>query len=228
MSDGENNIDLSTFVPETFKGEDGTFDTAKFRTSYDELAAFKGQNDDRLSQLPKEAADYAFALPEGHEWPEGFDAAKFTTKNEKGEDVPFDFNQLFDKNDPDVSALQAIMHEAKADPSLLGKIVSVVANREMRGMMESLAKAETEKKALGPEVDSRIRTVEHALKAKMPAEQAKDLLDGITTANALRGFEALLKGAAGSPTPPAPQKRDMSELPRVDRIAQGLQERKRA
>lgn len=220
-------VDFSTFVPDTFKGEDGTYDVAKFRSSYDELAAFKGQEDDRKSQLPKEAGEYAFALPEDHAWPEGFDPTKFTTKDEQGNEVQFDVSKLIDAEDPDIPLLQSVLHEIGAPKEAMGKIASIVANREMRAYMQAMETAEAEKKALGPQADARIKTVEHALKAKMPAEQASAIIDNITSADTLRGIEALLKGSTSSPSP-APQKKDFSEMSRVDRIAAGLQERKSA
>lgn len=227
MSEGENTIDLSTFVPDSFKGEDGAYDTAKFRTSYDELAAFKGQEDDRKSLLPKEPGEYAFALPEDHAWPEGFDPAKLTTKDEQGNEVQFDPAKFIDMDDPDIPLIQSVLHEIGAPKEAMGKIASIVANREMRGVLEAMKVAETEKAALGPQGQSRISTVEHALKARMPSAQAKALMDGITTADSLRGFEALLAGTK-SPTPPAPHKQDFSEMSRVDRIAAGLNARKSA
>lgn len=230
MSEGDNDdtIDFSTFVPEAFKGDDGKYDVTKFRASYDELAAFKGQDDDRKSLLPKEPGEYAFALPENHAWPDGFDPAKMTTKDEQGNEVQFDVSKLIDADDPDIPLLQAVLHEIGAPKEAMGRIASIVANREMRAILQAMDVAENEKKALGPQADSRIKTVEHSLKARMPAEQAKALLDGITTADTLRGIEALLKGTA-RPTPPAPQRVDMSELSPRERILQGLQsERKRA
>lgn len=228
MSEGETTIDLSTFVPESFKGDDGSYDTAKFRATYDELAAFKGQDDDRRAQLPKEAAEYVFALPEGHAWPDGFDPAKLATKDEQGNEVAFDGSKLIDADDPDIPLLQAVLHEIGAPADAMGKIASIVANREMRGVMDAMKVAAEQKQALGPQADARIQTVDRALKSKMPDAQAKAVLDSITTADALRGMEALLKGVSATNPSPAPQKQDFSGLSRVDRIQAGLEQRKRA
>lgn len=227
MSEGENTIDLSTFVPESFKGEDGAYDTAKFRASYDELAAYKGQDEDRRSLLPKEPGEYAFALPEGHAWPEGFDPAKFTTKDEQGNEVQFDPAKFIDATDPDIPLLQSLLHEIGAPKDAIGKIASIVANREMRGVLDAMKAAETEKAALGPQGTARIATVEHALKAKMPAAQAAALMQGITTADALRGFEALLAGSK-SPTAPAPQVTDFSSMSTFEQLVAGLKQQKSA
>lgn len=228
MSEGEEHneeqaeaVVFSTFVPDTFKGEDGKYDVAKFRTSYDELAAFKGQEDDRKATLPQEPGEYAFALPEDHAWPEGFDPAKLTTKDEQGNEVQFDVSKLIDAEDPDIPLIQSVLHEIGAPKEAMGKIASIVANREMRAVLQAMETAGTEKAALGPQADARIKTVEHALKAKMPAEQAKALLDGITTADALRGYEALLKGAKTSPSP-APHQIDNASASIDDRIMAGI------
>lgn len=226
MPDGDTTIDLSTFVPDAFKGEDGAYDTAKFRSSYDELAAFKGQDDDRRSQLPKEASEYGFALPEGHAWPEGFDPAKLSTKDEQGNEVAFDGSKLIDANDPDIPLLQAVLHEIGAPKDAMGKIASIVANREMRGVMEAMKVAAEQKQALGPQAEARIQTVDRALKAKMPGEQAQAILNSITTADALRGIEALLKGGSATPTPPAPHKQDYSSMTPYEQLVAGLQQKR--
>ena len=73
-------LDLGSFVPESFKGEDGSYDTTKFRAQFDELSSFKSQEDERRAALPKEASAYAWALPEGHAFPEGFDVEAMKTK----------------------------------------------------------------------------------------------------------------------------------------------------
>lgn len=229
MPEGEDIIDLSSFVPDTFKGEDGAYDTAKFRSEFDALSSFKAQADEHQAALPKEAKDYAWALPEGHVFPEGFDPAKMVTKDESGNEVAFDPISMLDASDPDVAAVQAILHEAKADPSLMGKLASVMVNREIRGIMSGEQTADEEMAKLGNPAQSqaRINTIAHAIKARLPAPQAAAIMDSLTTADAVRGMESLLKASA-SVTPSAPGKQDTANMSADQRLAYGIEQRAKA
>lgn len=220
-------FDLSTLVPEQFKGEDGNYDTDAFRASFDDLAAFRSQEDERVASLPKEAGEYGFSIPEGHQWPEGFDPKQLMAKDAEGNDVDFDPMSLFDGDDPDIPALQAILLNHKAAPGMMGEIASVVANREIRAMQKGMAEAEAQKKALGPQADARIATVTRELKSRLPEPQVAAILDSVTSADALRGLEQLMKNSK-PPVNPAPQGQDISSMSITERIALGLQQRKRA
>ncbi len=225
--DGGDAIDLSTFVPEQFKDKDGSFKTADFRADYDALSSFKAQADEAAAALPKEAKDYAFAIPEGHQFPEGFDAELFKTVDENGNEVAFDPNAMIQADDPDLPLLQAAMHEHKADPALMGKIASILANRELRGVMDGMAKAEEEKGKLGTPAQAKARfdTIQRSLSAKLPANQVKEIMDGVVSADGLRGLEALLKTS----TPPVSQgdtMKDFSDMKPIDRLMAGLSGRK--
>jgi len=222
MADGENDTDFS-FIPDTFKGEDGAYDTAKFRSEFDALSAFKSQEDERLSGLPKDAKEYAWALPEGHAFPEGFDPEKMKTKDEAGNEVAFDPMSMLDAADPDIAAVQAALFDVKAPPALMAKLASIMVNPELRGTMEAEKFAGVEKAKLWNAVkaQARINTVTHALKARLPAEQASAVADSLVSADAVRGVEALLK-ATGSTTPPAPGVTDTSKMSADEKIAYGL------
>lgn len=228
MAEGENGaIDLGAFVPDTFKGEDGTYDTAKFRTSYDELAAFKGQDDDRRAQLPQKPEDYAFALPETHAWPEGFDPATMGGKDEAGNAVAFDPASLLDPKDPDVSALQVALHKSGASAAVMADVASIFVNRGVRAMMDQAAVAAAETQKLGPEGQARIATLTRALNASLPAAQATALLNSISSADALRGIEEILKTSRAA-TVPAPGPQDYSAMTPLEQVMAGLQQRSRA
>lgn len=217
-------VDPSTFVPETFKGEDGAFDTAKFRESYDELASFKSTQEEAKAALPKEPGEYAFALGEDHVWPEGFDPEKMKTTDEDGNEVAFDPSKLFDADDPDIPLVQSVLHELGAPKEAMGKIASIMANREMRNIMQAAGAAESEKKALGPDAQARIDTVTRTLNARMDADQAKAVLDGVTSADALRGLERLIKDSNIAPSP-GDVKPDFTSMSPIDRVIAGNKQR---
>lgn len=215
--------DLSEFIPEQFKKDDG-FDLSAFRQTYDDLSAFKSAEDDRMAALPKEASEYEFFLPEDHVFPEGFDPEAFKTTDEDGNKLEFDASRMLDANDPDIPAVQEILKELGAPKEAMGKIASIMVNRELRQTMKAMEQAGEEKKALGPDADNRINTVSRTLNARLPKEQATAIADSITSADALRGLEALMK-KIGTTTAPAPGKPDYSEMSVDDRILAGLQQR---
>jgi len=219
-------IDLASFVPESFKGEDGSYDTTKFRAQFDELLSFKSQADERVAALPKEASAYVWALPEGHAFPEGFDVEAMKTKDEQGNEVAFDAAKMLDQTDPDVAEIQGILLKAGVDPALMGQLASVWVNRDLRGVMDAQKTVANEMAALGNEAQakSRIDTVNRALSARMPKAQSDAVLNSLTSADAVRGIEALLKSTTAT-TATAPQKVDTSNMKPEDKILLGLQQR---
>lgn len=220
-------VDLSTFIPETFKGETGEYDTGKFRAEFDELSGFKASETERLAAMPKEATGYAWALPEDHAYPEGLDVAKFAGKDADGNEIAFDPSKVLAADDPDVPLLQAALLEAGAPPQLMSKLASIMMNRELRGLTEAMATADKEKLALGPQSDVRIKTVERSLRSSLPKEQADAIVNSITSADGLRGFEALLKKVQ-APVSQAPAGKSNAEMSIDERIAYGLAQRKKA
>lgn len=218
--ENDTTVDLDTFVPEGFKGEDGVYDTEGFRASYDELSSFKAQADEVKASLPESPEGYVFAAPEGHEFPEGFDAELFKTVDDEGNDVEFDVNSLIDADDPDVAALQSVMHEAGVPQEIVGKLASIQINRELRGMMKAQETAKAEKEALGPQSKERLNTLSRTVSARVPKEQAKALMDSLTSANSVRALEALLK-ANKSPITPAPGKKDFGEMSPMELLELG-------
>lgn len=219
--------DFAAFVPESFKGEDGNWDTAGFRASYDDLASFKAQADERTAALPDSAEGYVFEIPDDHQFPEGFDPASLNTKDAEGNEISFDVKSMVQADDPDIPALQAVMKEYGADPAMMGKLASIMANREIRSITEGMKKAEEETKKLGPEAKSRFASVERTLGARLPAAQVTAVMDGIVSADGLRAIETLLL-RSGAPVPPTGGKEDWSEKKPLDRLLAGLNQRKRS
>lgn len=238
MADEENTIDLSTFVPESFKGEDGAYDTAAFRASYDESVSFKAQADEAAAAMPKDPDGYSWAVPEGHVLPDGFDPTvlRQPALNEDGtpkigEDGQpamrdFDVNDMIKADDPDLPLLQTALHKHGAKPELMGDIASIMANREISNAVKMTEQADAEKKLLGPNGQSRIDTVVRAVKAMVPAEQAKALADSITSADALKGLEALLQKSKSPPASAPGHKIDNSTASINERIKAGLENRR--
>lgn len=232
--DAENTVDLS-FVPDAFKGEDGSYDTAGFRSRFDELATLNAQAEEAAALIPKEAAGYEFKIGE-HAFPEGFNPASFQQPvlGEDGQPVmengvaktrDMEVNDLLDSNDPDVALLQTALHKHGAKPELMGELASIFANREVRSMMQAGETAAAEKAALGPDAASRIETVTRSLQARLTENQSSAILDSITSADGLRAVEELLKSSAtGQPSPSPSKKPDMDNMSNKELIELGMKQ----
>lgn len=231
MADDEDDktqvADFGAVLPETYKAEDGSWKTDDFKADYDGLVSFKAQAEEARAAIPEKPEDYAWVLPEDHQMPEGFDPSNHMRKDEQGNDIEFKASDMLNSDDPDLPLLQAALHEAGAPPALMGKIASILVNREVRETTAMVSRAAEEMKLLGPQGEARKSTVEREVKARMPAEQASAVLDAVTSADALRGLEALLK-ASKAPPSPAGGGKDFSSMSVDERLREGLKQRKSA
>lgn len=232
----ETTPDLS-FIPETFKGEDGAYDFDGFKAHVDELSAFKAQADEQAAAIPESPEGYAWGVGEDFTWPEGFDATLFRQPVLKEDGTPklgpdgqpemrdLTPGDLLSSDDPDIPVLKETLHKYGAKPELAGELAKIMLGREIRSMKAAGEAAAQEKAALGPNAKQRIDTVTRSLNSKMPAAQAKAILDSVTSADALRGLEALLNSSTTPPNP-APGGLDHSSMSARDLIAAGLRNRR--
>ena len=202
--------DLS-FIPENFKDEAGGYKVDDFKTHYGELASFKAQADEAKAALPETADGYAWALPEDFAFAEGFDPTqhqvpvldddgKPVMENGVAKTRDYEPADMLDTKDPDLALLQGALHEHGADPALAGK-------------------------PLGPDAQSRIDVVKRSLSARLPAAQAAAVLQDITSADALRGIEAMIKSSTVPPNAANNTKLDNATASIDDRIMTGLRGR---
>lgn len=179
-----------SFVPEKFL-KDGAPDGEAFRNAYDELAAYRAQAEEAKAGLPEDAEGYAFDVPEGFEWPEGVpDEMKATFK--------------FNPDDPDIPAVKAWAHENGVSQQGLNALASLMAQREARAVVEAAEFEATERKALGNDADSRLKTLERNLRSRLPGDLAEAIVSSAVSANAVRAIEKLLSGPGKQTTTPAP------------------------
>ena len=204
----------NTWAPESFL-KDGVLDTGAFRASYDELASLKAQADERAAAVPADGA-YELRTPEGFTLPEGVELPK----NADGSDMALEFDQ----KDPDIPSLKQLGIDLGLDQSGMDKILGLWATREARAISEANKVAVEQKRALGPDADSRISHVKRNLEGRLPAAQAAALADGIASADGLRAVEALLMTGQASATT-APGTHDMSNMTPREKIALGMAQR---
>jgi hypothetical protein len=228
--------DLS-FIPDTFKGDDGSIKVDDYTAHYNDLVTFKSQADEAAASAPKDASEYAWAVGEDFQWAEGFDPAAFPQPvlDDKGQPVigddgkpatrPMDVSDLLAQDDPDLPLLQEAMFKAGAKPELMGEIAKILVNREIGKMSKAGEEAANQMKALGPEGKARLDTLTRSVKARLPEAQAKALMDDITSADTLRALEAILKPSSAPPGGAPTQKIDNATASIDDRIMAGLQKR---
>ncbi len=203
-------IDYS-WAPESFVKE-GKLDTGAFREEFDSLASFKAQADELEAAKPKDASELQMRIPEGLDLPEGVT-------------LPEGQELTLDAEDPDLPAMQAVAFELGLDQAGLDKIMGVYAIREVRNMQRMVGVAGDEKKALGPNGQSRLDTVERQVKAMLPEAQAKDLLDSISSADGLRAIETLLSNSSKSPRTTAGGQPNWRDMPVKERLEYGMKQR---
>lgn len=225
--------DLS-FIPDDFKAEDGSYKLDDFSAHVTSLSEFKQQADERAASLPTEPSAYQLGVPDDHKFLDGFNPDDFPVPvlNDKGEPTfdkdgqpvtrPMSAEDMIDSNDPDLPLLQQAMLEHKADPALMGKLSSILANRELRSIMKAGEAANAEKQKLGPEGDKRLSTVTAELERALPASQAKALADAITSADALIGLESLFQKSNIPPQTTQSKGFDLDSASNKELIAEGM------
>lgn len=200
-------------IPEDFH-KDGALDLDAFKSTFAELKEFKTTSDERRAALPQTAEDYVWRVPEGYELPEGFQLPEGT-----------ELAALANQEDEDLPALRDIMTKHELPQEVLDDLSRIMVGREIRSLMKASETAAAETEALGPDGRARVANIKTAISAKMPEPLAKAVLDGITSADALRGFEKLLGSKSFTTTQPGNQP-DPSTMSARERIAAGLQQRK--
>lgn len=206
-----------SWAPESFV-KDGALDTAGFRAKYDELAAFKAQQDERLSSLPTDPAQYEIRMPE-LQLPDGVELPK----DANGNPIPF---QL-DMDDPEIPALRQLAMDLQLDQNGMDKILHLYAVREARAQHERNKVATEERSKLGADADSRISEMKRQIGARLPPEMASAIMDGISSADGLRGLERLLSTGTRSTTA-APSRPDFGTLRPIDLLDMASRQKKSA
>lgn len=197
-------LDLS-FIPQDYRGDDGSVDLDRFKTDYEALLARQTQADEVGAP---EA--YDFNIPEdfdfGVELPEGF--------------------QVAIADDPAAKAvldeLSGMLKEYDAPQEFATGIMGLLAKYQAAQAAEHYAAVRKEAERLGPTQaarEARLNTVQRAIEGRLPAEQAKALMAATSTYEGVRALEALLapRGPAAA-TPSQPSGEDLAKLPPRERL----------
>lgn len=225
--DDVSSIDLSEFVPETFKKEDGSYDTAGFRGRFDELLSQSQQQAEIESGLPKSADELEWGLPEGWDLPDGIDADLLKTVGEDGEEVEFDPAGMIKADDPDVKSLQSVVHKIAtremSPQDAMKAMAGMLVTREVSALKEGIEAFNEQRKALGEDGGkARLATIERELSSRMDKKYVDAVMNDLTSARAVFAVETLIKKSGQPPAGNPGAKPDTSGMSNVDLIQAGL------
>lgn len=235
MADEDNTPDLS-FIPDTFKGEDGAYKLDEFAAHVEGLSTFKADTEAARAALPQNADGYSWGVAEDYAFPEGFDPSAFKQPvlgddgkakiGADGQPETRDLSpaDLLSADDEDLPALRELMHSHGVKPEVMTGLAGILVGRELRQMQAAGDAAAEQKKLLGPDADNRISVVTRSVEAQLPAAEAKAVLDSITSADALRAIEKLVGGKVRPPAPAPGNKPDLESMSAKEMIQLGLQQ----
>lgn len=172
--------DLS-FIPESFRTEDGKPDPGAFVQRFEELTAEEARRAEALESLPKDPKDYALDIPEDVIPEELRDL-----KDEQG-------NPLIPRSvsGEDADAFRALAHELKLPQEAVSKLIALDAQRGFRQIIAANEAKAEQLKSLG-DYQARHADVARKLAAIMPEKSSKALLEDLTTADAFKAVERLI------------------------------------
>lgn len=200
----ESGPDLS-WMPEQYRGENGP-DFDGFRTHYEDMAASLAALSEGQPEIPETPDAYDMTPPEDIDYGEM--------------QVPEWFQFELDQDSPILGELRNWMHEmkmpAEASKGLMGMLAKYEASRAVQA--EQMARAEME--ALGPQHSARLSKIQRTIETKVRNEAQRDaLLHSLTTADAVRGLEALISsGSAVQPTSGPTRNVDVESMTPFERL----------
>lgn len=209
QADPSEGPDLS-FIPDDFRGEDGSIKLDDFRQSYQDMLAEQAQRAEAAALVP-ESGEYDFALPELDfsdidGLPEGF-SVDLNIEDE-------DYKPLFGEAAELLKDLGAPAEVSQKLTGLLAKYKATEYAKHARA-----AKAEAEK--LGSnnaQREARIGKVHRAMQSRLPAAQVEALMNATQTYEGVRALEALFAPRGPGATVPQPTGADLDKLSAFDRL----------
>lgn len=181
--------DLS-WLPEGYKTEAG-YDVDRFRTDYEDMLAAQAVLSEQGPVAPESPDAYDLSVPEDLDFgdikaPDGFEFA-------------------IDPENPLVGQLKEFMHQHKMPAEAAKGMVQMLARYEASKASEFVQHREQQMQALGPQGTARLGRIQRTLETRLsnPAQRTA-LLQSITSADAVRGLEALIGGASAVQPPSAP------------------------
>lgn len=171
------------FLPDQFWADDQA-DYGAFRSEFETLSQFKSEAEAAQASLPQSADDYAVALREGFEVPEG---------------VEYQLNP----DDPRVPALREFAHKHGLSQDAMHDLLEMHAGGEIEAIKTQQSHSIEEMKKLGSDASGRVERIKNSLISQLPKSQGEALADALTTADAVIAVDALLGRMTGKPAAPA-------------------------
>lgn len=146
---------------------------------FNDLRAFKAQDDLRRAAVPAKADEYKLALPQTFELPKGVD----------GKPVEF----KFDENDPRLGPVRELAHKLGMDQTGFSQLLAINAQYELGQVQQITAARAAEQSKLGANGPARVDAVSTFLKAKLGSDQGGAIMDRLVLASDVEAMENLVK-----------------------------------
>lgn len=189
-----------SFLPESYRGEDGTYDLEKFQQDYEDLTAAKSSHDERLASVPEDASGYDFSIPSDIDFgemdlPEGFEIHPLNEEEA--------FKPLFDE-------FGQFLHENQISGDGAKAMMSMIAKYEATKYAEGFAEMKAELESLDGG-EERVSSLKRHIETKLPEDEADALMGAISSAAGVRALEKLLGGKNFSASSAAPAAKQESQ-----------------
>ena len=194
-----------SFIPGDYL-KDGKPDIEGFTAHYQDIVARDAQSAERLAQVP-EAYDFKTTEDlkfDGLDLPEGFSVSL--------SDDPA-FQPLFEE-------MGALLKELGAPAETSGKAANLIAKYEATKYSQIHAAQKAELSSLGTpaQQQARFAAIERSLQSKLTATQVDAIKASITTAEGVKGLEALLRPTGHQSPAPQPNTPDTEGMSAYDRL----------
>lgn len=167
------------WLPESFWDKDKAAPKGKeFRETFDQLSAFKAEQDVRRNTLPKTPDEYKLELPKDFVVPEGID-------------------YKLDANDPLLTQARALAHASGMDQEGFTRLLGLKAGAELADMQLVKGARDAEIAKLGTSGPARIDAVSTWMKARVGDDLAKAWSSMMVTAKHVELGEKLIKAFTG-------------------------------
>jgi len=157
---------------------EGFADPTAFRTSYDQLAAFKASDDVRRATLPPSPTDYKAELPADFKVPDG---------------VNFQFNA----NDPLLAQAQAVAHKAGLSQEQFSQLLGIYAGGQVASAQQIQTARNAEVAKLGATGPARIDALTTFFRAYLGEADGNAVMARAFTAADVQRLEKMVSKITG-------------------------------
>lgn len=167
------------WVPDAFWDAKDGVKGGDLRKQFDDLTAFKAEQDVRRATVPADANGYKLELPADHKLPDGVEGIEW------------------DEKDPLMAQARAFAHAAGIDQAGFSQLLGMYATAKTADLGAFEARKTEALAALGTKSAERVTNVNTWLDAKFKGPKAAALKAMLVAAPSVEAFEDIIKMTAG-------------------------------